>query len=90
MKGEEINGELSSDQIKTLVPISIKTTQPTLLKVILNTTVFFKKDPTFTWILELKQLSYTSSNCTVLHDYSLMDSLVSVCFCLADATLISA
>lgn len=41
-------GELSSDQIKTLVPISIKTTQPTLLKVILNTTVFFKKDTTFT------------------------------------------
>lgn len=47
----------------------------------------FQNDIKFTWLLELEQLSCTLSNCTVLHEYTVMDSLVFLCFYFLDAML---
>lgn len=50
----------------------------------------FQNDTKFTCVLELEQLSCTLSNCTVLHEYAVMDFLVFLCFYFVDALLFAA
>lgn len=50
-------------------------------------TRIFQNGTKFTWSLDLEQPSCTLSNCTVLHEYIAMDSLVFLCFYFVHAML---
>lgn len=80
MKGVEISGEWSQNQIKTSNTCKHKNSRASSLKGYSQYNCIFQDDTKFTRSLELEQLSCTLFNCTVLHEFAVMDSLVFLCF----------